>query len=227
MARMRALCDRLADLRRRVKRFENWQDVFVGAELTLAGVAVPILGTSVKVRARVDAIRIHPERGLEVVDYKLSQGLKQKAEYGAARDLRTPVADLAAGLRIRRRAGILPARVQRGRDLARRTLRHFRTTVAPVLAETFAPKPKRRARRRRRRANSTRSAQRTVAAFRSFNLSVETAGAIEGPQLVRLRLKPGPGVKVASLAATAPRTGRLRSRSTPRRSSKRAKALSP
>ena len=30
--------------------------------------------------ARVDAIRIHPERHLEVVDYKLSQGHEQKAD---------------------------------------------------------------------------------------------------------------------------------------------------
>ena len=78
--RMRVFCGRLADLRQRTKRFENWQDLFVGVELDLAGVSVPVSGTTVEVRARVDAIRIHPERGLEVVDYKLSQGLRQKAD---------------------------------------------------------------------------------------------------------------------------------------------------
>jgi S-DNA-T family DNA segregation ATPase FtsK/SpoIIIE len=45
--------------------------------------------------------------------------------------------------------------------------------------------------------------QAVVAAFRGFNLAVDAASAIEGPQLVRLRLTPGPGVKVSSLANRA------------------------
>jgi len=42
-----------------------------------------------------------------------------------------------------------------------------------------------------------------AAAFGEFNLSVEAAGVIEGPQVTRIKLKPGPGVKVASLANRA------------------------
>ena len=78
--RMRNFCIRLIDLRRRTARFENWQDIFIAAEQNLARIPVPVGETVVEIRARVDAIRIHPERHLEVVDYKLSQGARQKAD---------------------------------------------------------------------------------------------------------------------------------------------------
>jgi S-DNA-T family DNA segregation ATPase FtsK/SpoIIIE len=78
--RMRRFCERLIELKRRTRGFENWQDVFICAEQRLGAIAVPVGGQVVEIRARVDAIRIHPERHLEVVDYKLSQGHHQKAD---------------------------------------------------------------------------------------------------------------------------------------------------
>jgi len=195
VARMRAFCDRLADLRQRNPRFENWQDLFVGAELSLSGIKIPVGSASVEVRARVDAIRFHPERGLEVVDYKLSQGARLKADlvqlaiYGRLLPIWRPGCEFGGALEY-----YLPefseASVSRGElsDI-------FETVVAPALEEMFGAKP--------RAAEAEGIAGRTVAAFRSFKLEVEAAGVVEGPQLVRLRLKPGPGVKVASLANRA------------------------
>jgi hypothetical protein len=78
--RVRRFCERLIDLRKRSRGFETWEDVFICAEQRLGAIAVAVGNQIVEIRARVDAIRIHPQRHLEVVDYKLSQGHQQKAD---------------------------------------------------------------------------------------------------------------------------------------------------
>jgi DNA segregation ATPase FtsK/SpoIIIE-like protein len=99
----------------------------------------------------------------------------------------------------------------------------FAGMVAPILHEMFAtrsrsvsptekpaaksaePTPAKAANHGHKRAATDLNALgiAVVNAFRGFNLAVETDSVIEGPQLVRLRLTPGPGVKVSSLANRA------------------------
>jgi S-DNA-T family DNA segregation ATPase FtsK/SpoIIIE len=204
--RMRHFCARIADLRRRSAHFENWQDVFAGAEQDLARIPVPVGDDVVDVRARVDAIRLHPERRLEVVDYKLSQGREQKADlvqlaiYAHLLPIWRPGCEFCGTLEY-----YLPefseVHVSRA-DLAD----IFNGMVAPVLAEMFAPKsapPRPSPAAPRPTSDLSALGRATVEAFRGFNLGVEVAGVVEGPQLVRLRLTPAPGVKVSSLANRA------------------------
>jgi S-DNA-T family DNA segregation ATPase FtsK/SpoIIIE len=202
---MRNFCARLIDLKRRTTRFENWQDLFVGAEQELAQVPLPIGDSVVDVRARVDAIRIHPKRHLEVVDYKLSQGHEQKADlvqlaiYAHLLPIWRPGCEFCGTLEY-----YLPefseVHVSRA-DLSD----IFSGMVAPVLLEMFAPKlkvmPTASTVGTGRDLNALGRA--TVEAFRGFNLGVEVSSVVEGPQLVRLRLTPAPGVKVSSLANRA------------------------
>jgi S-DNA-T family DNA segregation ATPase FtsK/SpoIIIE len=205
--RMRNFCVRLIDLKHRTKRFENWQDVFVGAEQDLARIPVTVGHRVVDVRARVDAIRIHPEGHLEVVDYKLSQGQQQKADlvqlaiYAHLLPIWRPGCEFCGTLEY-----YLPefseVHVSRA-DLSD----IFSGVVAPVLREMFMPKPAVAA----TPPTSTGAAgtelgalgRATVEAFRGFNLGVEVSSVVEGPQVVRLRLTPAPGVKVSSLANRA------------------------
>lgn len=223
--RMRTFCIRLIELRHRTSRFENWQDIFVGAEQNLPCIPVPIGDTVVEVRGRVDAIRIHPERHLEVVDYKLSQGARQKADliqlsiYARLLPIWRPGCEFCGTLEYYlpefHEVAVSQAELN---DI-------FSGIVAPVMQEMFARQP--RAGRKTEKpgtpgpaaeaatakpAASSRATAETgldalgqavVAAFRGFNLAVEAASVIEGPQLVRLRLVPGPGVKVSSLANRA------------------------
>jgi S-DNA-T family DNA segregation ATPase FtsK/SpoIIIE len=205
--RMRNFCARLIDLRSRAKRFENWQDVFVGAERDLARIPVPVGDGVVDVRARVDAIRIHPERHLEVVDYKLSQGNEQKADlvqiaiYAHLLPIWRPGCEFCGTLEYYL-PGFSEVHVSRA-DLSD----IFAGMVAPALREMFSP----RTAVTTPRTGSTGGSgfdlvalgHATVEAFRGFNLGVEVSSIIEGPQVVRLRLTPAPGVKVSSLANRA------------------------
>ena len=222
--RMRSFCIRLIELRRRTARFENWQDIFVCAEQELPRIPVAVEAIEVEVRARVDAIRIHPERGLEVVDYKLSQGARQKADlvqlaiYAHLLPIWRPGCEFCGTLEY-----YLPQFQEVA--VAEADLKDiFTGMVAPVLHEMFAPqsrtgpklqKPPPPVGAEPKTAKPGESArvtagtnlaalgQAVVEAFRGFNLAVEAASVIEGPQLVRLRLTPGPGVKVSSLANRA------------------------
>ncbi|GLH80281.1 hypothetical protein SSBR45G_51900 [Bradyrhizobium sp. SSBR45G] len=222
--RMRRFCARLIALRTRTRHFENWQDVFVAAEQDLARIPVQVDGTIVEIRGRVDAIRIHPERHLEVVDYKLSQGARQKADlvqlaiYGHLLPIWRPGCEFSGTLEYYlpefHEVSVSPDELK---DI-------FTGMVEPVLQEMFGdkagvapsrpavttpPKPRPASLKPAEEiapatppgANSLGRA--VTEAFRSFNLVVECADVIEGPQLIRLRLTPGPGVKVSSLANRA------------------------
>ena len=204
--RIRHFCARLIDLRRRTKKFENWQDVFVGTEESIARIPMQVGETLVEVRGRVDAIRIHPEHHLEVVDYKLSQGHEQKADlvqlaiYAGLLSIWRPGCEFCGTLEY-----YLPAlnEVHVSRD---ELADIFSGLVEPVLREMFAAPL--------RTCTDNFSAFKTqtpqevlgskiVDAFRSFNLDVDVSGVIQGPQLVRIQLTPAPGVKVSSLANRA------------------------
>jgi S-DNA-T family DNA segregation ATPase FtsK/SpoIIIE len=204
--RMRNFCMRLIDLKRRTRRFENWQDVFVGAEQDLACIPLPIGNSVVDVRARVDAIRLHPERHLEVVDYKLSQGHEQKADlvqlaiYAHLLPIWRPGCEFCGTLEY-----YLPE--FREVHVSRADLSDiFVGMVGPVLREMFEPKPAvttPAVRTGGPGSDLVSLGRATVDAFRGFNLGVEVASVIEGPQVVRLRLTPASGVKVSSLANRA------------------------
>jgi S-DNA-T family DNA segregation ATPase FtsK/SpoIIIE len=221
--RLRNFCIRLIDLRRKTVQFENWQDIFVGAEQSLPRIPVQVGDAVVEVQGRVDAIRIHPERHLDVVDYKLSQGARQRADlvqlsiYAHLLPIWRPGCEFC---------GTLEYYLPEFHEVAvsQADLNDiFAGMVAPILREMFATsskaassieKPTAKAAgpeqtkvadhgRKPAAANVAALGTAVVNAFRGFNLAVETDSVIEGPQLVRLRLTPGPGVKVSSLANRA------------------------
>lgn len=211
-ARIRAYCDRLIDLRKRAKKFDDWQDIFAFAEEKIEGVAVPVGTASVSIAGRIDAIRFHPEHGLEVVDYKLSQGSQQKSDlvqlaiYAQLLRLWRPGTQFSGSLEY-----YLPDFMEvviSGQELAD----IYHDLVEPTLEEMFGsstrvgapPQPKVEDDRTRSQASQPDDlAARVVAAFSEFKLGAESLGVVKGPQVLRVKLKPAPGVKVASLANRA------------------------
>lgn len=71
---LRAFCTQLAELRTRTPNFASWQDVYLTHESPID--AIPFTGATgeLLISGRPDAVRTHPQDGLEVVDYKLSRG---------------------------------------------------------------------------------------------------------------------------------------------------------
>jgi S-DNA-T family DNA segregation ATPase FtsK/SpoIIIE len=201
--RIRNLCARIISLRRRTEKFENWQDVFISSEEAIARIPFQVGANSVDVRGRVDAIRFHPERQIEVVDYKLTQGgepaadLVQLSIYAHLLSIWRPGCQFSGTLEY-----YLPELKEV--NVSREELRDiFSGLVEPVLREMFsAPISKSAADTGPSKSAGKYDAlaSKVVEAFRGFNLGVEVAGVVKGPQLIRIRLIPADGVKVSSLA---------------------------
>jgi hypothetical protein len=207
--RMRSYCKRLLDLKKRTANFENWQDVFVFTEEDVNGISLSVGGDSVEIAGRVDAIRFYHQNELEVVDYKLSQGAQQKSDlvqlsiYAHLLPLWRPGCQFRGTLEY-----YLPTFMEV--NISRNELAGiYDGLVVPVLHEMFAAEPEDIAGElepataqspTRPAENRTKIEREIVTAFGSFGLGVEAVGTIEGPQVIRVRLKPASGVKVASLA---------------------------
>ncbi len=204
---MRSFCERLIELKKRTKKFENWQDVFIAAEQSLEHIRVQVGGTTIEIAARVDAIRFHPQHHLEVVDYKLSRGGQQKSDlvqlaiYAYLLPLWRPGCEFC---------GTLEYYSPDFMDvmLTKEELADiYADLVAPVLQEMFAP----RAAVEEEKIVVPPAAsgiisdeeRRVVEAFKSFNLEVTSDGIIRGPQIIRIKIRPAAGVKKSSLANRA------------------------
>jgi len=210
-ARVRNYCERLIQIRRRSKTFDNWQDVFAFSEEEITGIRLPVGKTSVDIAARVDAIRFHPQHHLEVVDYKLSQGAQQKSDlvqlaiYAHLLQLWRPGCEFCGTLEY-----YLPEFMEM--SISREELADIYTgSVEPILDQMFGPGSKAASAPVQRpvepRGADTRGHSdlmaKVVAAFNEFNLNVEPMEIIQGPQVRRVKVKPAPAVKVASLANRA------------------------
>lgn len=65
---------RLSQLRERMPKFASWQDVYMAQEYQVKDVQFTLGQASLFVTGYIDCLRIHPQGGLEIVDYKLSHG---------------------------------------------------------------------------------------------------------------------------------------------------------
>ena len=78
---LKAYCEELSTLQRTTPDFRHWRDVLIRSEGTpLEPVPFHFPQGSTLVSGRWDAVRRHPERGLEVVDYKLSRNWRMHVD---------------------------------------------------------------------------------------------------------------------------------------------------
>lgn len=137
-----------------------------------------------------------------MVDYKLSQGAQQKSDliqlaiYAHLLPLWREGCEFGGTLEY-----YLPEFMEVA--LSKKELTDiYADHVAPVLEQMFLSGPLRGSEKLVRPAVTSDEA-RLVEAFKAFNLEVEAAGIIEGPQITRIRLRPAAGVKVVSLVNRA------------------------
>jgi S-DNA-T family DNA segregation ATPase FtsK/SpoIIIE len=218
---LRAFCASLAELRARTPNFRSWQDVFFTSEFQLEAIRFADGSGELFVSGRPDAVRSHPQDGIEVVDYKLSRGgnlkhdLLQLAIY--ARLLR----ETKPGLRF---SGVLefyepelhlvPAKVAELDGL-------FEEVVHPVIrqinhslgsSDGGSPAPQSTPPSKGRDGSAKGGLGNPEAdafgalirkTYADFRLNVSILGWQEAPQLIRYRVQPAGGVKVVSLANRA------------------------
>lgn len=214
---LQAFCGRLSQLRQGLEPFTGWTDLILTQEGRMRDVRVPVGGTQVFIGGTVDALRLRPGQGLEIVDYKLSRAgnlrhdLLQIAIY--ARLLRLTEAGLAFRGCLEYYLPTLEALEIPDGELDE----IFNDLVLPVLYEMadepppatvakpeaaltpaapFAAKPTSTG------ANDPTAAK-IAACFRAFKLPVEITGRREAPQIVRYLVQPAAGVRVVSLANRA------------------------
>lgn len=206
---LRAFCARLGELRQGVANFTDWQDLFLGEELAVNGIEIG--NTGLRVNGRVDAVRHDPDRGVVVVDYKLSRGAEAKhdliqlAIYARLLETSRPGLEFT-GLLEYYEPEVTPLEVSSAelRDL-------FDDMVLPVVKELVGeqgeaagehgiepPRPP-----AEDDAGDADLSGAIADTFAAFKLNVEVVGRITAPQLVRYQVRPAAGVKVVSLANRA------------------------
>lgn len=213
---LKAFCGRAAELRARLPAFRSWQDLYLANEFALEDIVVQAGGASLTVSGRLDAVRFHPHHRIEVVDYKLTHGRRMKQDliqlalYAKLLDLARP------GLAC---TGVLEYYEPKLHEVvvSREDLEAlWEEVLRPILDEIgrAVGVPAHAADGGGRKARSEPAT--AVAAeesadlseairrcFAAFKLEVEIVSREAAPQLVRYRVKPGPGVKVVSLANRA------------------------
>lgn len=211
---LKSFCRQVAHLRARTPEFHSWRDVYLAKEFPLKGVGIEAGPGALIVSGRLDAVRFHPEHGLEVVDYKLTHGdhmkhdLLQLAVYARMLSLARPGLFFHGALEYYE-PEVHEVAVSK-EDLAGL----FEDVVTPVLyemiGESFAPPESHKGiswtgktRKRDERRSTENLSEKIRRSFADFKLDVDVLGRLEAPQLVRYKVKPAPGVKVISLANRA------------------------
>ena len=207
---LQAFCRRIADLRRESSHTTGWSDLFLAQEHRVRDIAFTLEGRRVLITGVIDALRLHPQRGFELVDYKLSRGtnlrhdLVQLAIYARLLEKAEPGTDFCATLEYYLPELDTPLSIS-----AKELNEIFDELVMPVLRKIAGAG---QARVSKDLAASGAApagpqddliAQKITACFASFALPVTVAGYVEGPQLLRYTVLPATGVKVVSLANRA------------------------
>ncbi len=209
----RHFCEHLAKLRRQCPQFSGWSDLFVDSEYALEHVRFVFGNHDIFVSGRIDAVRRHPPDALVIVDYKLSKGselthdMLQLAIYAELLKRTHSNLKLCGWLEYYEPA--LHITELTANDLSDL----FSDMVLPVLrdlagAATLKCQPRKMPKAHQTSLPNTKdshleTADRIVACFAHFHLKIDILDWHDAPQVIRFRAKPGPGVKVVSLANRA------------------------
>src|SRR6266853_1738033 len=208
---LRAFCGRLVEIRARTIGFRNWQDVFLTREFQLDAVRFESASCELLVSGRPDAVRSHPADGLEVVDYKLSRGDNLKHDLLQLAIYTRLLRETKPGLTF---SGVLEF-YEPALHLVSVSVPElegiFQDAVQPVIDEINGIPESSTYQRAEPTTTFGKPEPQAIDAFGAlikrtyadFKLSVSVLGRQEAPQLIRYRVQPAGGVRVASLANRA------------------------
>ncbi|MBF0345360.1 MAG: PD-(D/E)XK nuclease family protein [Nitrospirae bacterium] len=193
---LKAFCSRLLELRKRTSTFNSWQDVFFTQEYAVNAVRFDVGMGAILISGRIDAVRSHPEHGLEIVDYKLNHGANMKHDMLQLSIYARLLAIAKPGINFHASIEYYEPQLHVV-DVSHRELDAiFEEVVTPVLYKLVHqkkpppdPHPDRDL------------SQEIERCYASFKLNVEVIGKQEAPQLIRYMIKPSEGVKTVSLVS--------------------------
>lgn len=221
---LRVFCRRLEALRQMTPDFKTWGDLYLAKEFSVSRVPCRYGPRSLYVSGQIDAVRVRPEGGLEIVDYKLSKGdnlahdLLQVSIYAfllSQTQARVPYSGLLEyyhpdfeGVPVSHesmntifREMVEPVlRELSGEIPPGRPGPDREPMVEPPLPEGEEPDRKTDRVKKTPPRDHSRDIQKC---YGDFKLGVEVIDFREAPQLVRYRVKPQAGIKVVALANRA------------------------
>lgn len=71
---LKSFCRHIHSLYEQAPFFQSWNQIFYIQEFSIQDAVFPVGEDHILISGKVDAVRNHPKRGLEIVDYKLSHG---------------------------------------------------------------------------------------------------------------------------------------------------------
>ena len=71
---LKTFCSNVSKLRDNTNNFNTWKDIYLTNEFHIKDVRYTFGDNSIFVSGQLDSVRMHPERGIEIVDYKLTKG---------------------------------------------------------------------------------------------------------------------------------------------------------
>ncbi|MGF1655785.1 MAG: DNA translocase FtsK [Verrucomicrobiales bacterium] len=206
---LQTFCNRIASLRQDCVNFTKWSDIFAAQEYRVNSVALFTGKCRILVSGLIDGLRLHPQRGMEIVDFKLSRAanlhkdLTQLAIYFQLLRQTQPNLKFQACLEYYHPEFEL---VDASSDQLENI---FQSVILPTLHELAGetqprPAPPAPPSAKTEPPPSVHDQGAEIeACFQSFGLSVTVSDRIEAPQIVRYVLQPASGVKVVSLANRA------------------------
>jgi len=196
---LKAFCDRTVALRDEIKNFQSWGDIYITNEFHIKDIRYKVGNNSIFVSGQLDAVRVHPVRGVEIVDYKLTKGDNEERDI-----LQLAIyAELLKQLKPEMNcSGVIEYYEPDLREVVvanKRLKELFYYSVLPVLHELCGGKGLTHVRTN----NTDETAAKIKQSYADFGLKIEIVDKKEAPQLIRYYIKPDSGVKVVSLANRA------------------------
>jgi DNA segregation ATPase FtsK/SpoIIIE, S-DNA-T family len=193
-------CKELVTKRAAAAPFKNWRSLILTSEYQFADVPVSTARGIVHVAGRPDCIVLEAG-GPVVIDYKLSRGANLKTDLLQAAIYAVLLQRTHPGLPISARLEYYEPQlhpIAQGPDQVRNL---FDELVAPALDELAAhfaktpPEPKTQVRSATQTPPAPDFGSAIVDAYRTYGVTIQVAGRLEAPQLIRYRLQMGEGVK--------------------------------
>jgi S-DNA-T family DNA segregation ATPase FtsK/SpoIIIE len=210
---LKAFCKRVVEIRNNFNHFKNWQDLYLAKEYSVKNVKFELGSSKIFVSGQLDAVRFHPDKDVEVVDYKLTHGRNMKRDLLQLAIYAKLLALAKPGLRFQGSLEYYEPELKTT-EVSKEDLEVlFEDKVMPILYEIAGVKPPQlqpidqglvAAQNGDEDLEETEDHSEAIKnCFASFKLDVEVLSRREAPQLLRYRVKPAPGVKVISLANRA------------------------